>query len=264
MAWDRETARKIWLALGISLGVHLAIAVVGEVSSHDRAAPSTPPPPVEISRVAMDGTTLPSGKGNSSFDSPRSQASPGTFQKPYQGLEAGVPVRLPEPPKGSQSTGQQPNQAVPYVSPVSQGPVNNPQIQYPPTRQQPQTTNPPRDSQSTVSTDPVASPQSSPSTAGNNSKPRSRGPNRAAFPITTIEPNVPQSLMSGGVANSVEVSVDIAADGSHTEKIVKTSGSGEVDSLVLDALRQWKWDPAAQNNVAIQSTQSFRFTFKPR
>lgn len=71
-------------------------------------------------------------------------------------------------------------------------------------------------------------------------------------------------MIGGGVTNSVDVSVEIAADGSHTEKIVRSSGSEEVDALVLAALAQWRWDPAAKEGQPIASTQNFKFTFKAR
>jgi TonB family protein len=57
--------------------------------------------------------------------------------------------------------------------------------------------------------------------------------------------------------------VDIAADGGHSERIVRSSGSQQVDDLVLAALKQWRWDPAAREGQAISSTQNFKFTFKP-
>ena len=105
---------------------------------------------------------------------------------------------------------------------------------------------------------------SRPSTAGNLGKPRSRGPNRVAFPEYTVEPRVPSSMISGTIVNSVDVNVQISADGSHTVRIVRSSGSSEVDALVLDALKQWRWDPAAREGTPIASTQNFMFKFKPR
>lgn len=70
--------------------------------------------------------------------------------------------------------------------------------------------------------------------------------------------------MVSGVQNSVDVTVDISADGSHTERIVRSSGSQDVDGLVLEAMAKWKWDPAAADGNPIASTQNFKFTFKPR
>jgi protein TonB len=72
------------------------------------------------------------------------------------------------------------------------------------------------------------------------------------------------SLIVGGIESSVDVSVDIAADGTHINKIIRSSGSSQVDDLVLTALKQWKWDPAARDGQPIASTQNFLFKFKPR
>jgi hypothetical protein len=31
---------------------------------------------------------------------------------------------------------------------------------------------------------------------------------------------------------------------------------------VAEALRRWKWDPAAENSVPIDSSQTFKYVFK--
>ena len=174
-------------------------------------------------------------------------------------------MRLKEPPATSQTPPSQTPQSL--VPPIQGAPVNQPsgqqtgQATYNPAQQQdsPQTT-----PQTNANSGQNASAPSTRSTAGNQGQQRKRGPNRAAFPIETVEPNVPTSMVGGSVMNSVEVSVDIAADGSHVEKIVRSTGSADVDALVLDALKSWKWDPAAREGNPVASNQSFKFTFKPR
>lgn len=254
---DSEQMSRLGIALGISFGAHILFAVVAEVGSGSPVAPKTMAPPVEITRVAMDGTTLPSGKGNSSFNSPASAASPG-FGEKYD-LDAGIPRQIPLPPK--QETVQSPPQnPTPNQVPVNQPPRQN---QAPPVQNQAPTDYVPPVYSGAGGDAPPSAP-SRPSTAGNQGQKRSRGPNRVAFPEYTVEPTVASSMIAGGVTNSVDVSVDIAADGTHTEKIVRSSGSAEVDALVLAALAQWRWDPAAREGQAIASTQNFKFTFKPR
>ena len=244
------------MALGVSLGVHLLFAVFAEVASGQSSTRQVSAPPVEITRLAMDGTNLPIGKGNSSFNSPASPASPGLAQK-YD-LEAGVPQNIPIPPK--QNPAPQPQQNP--VLPQNQSPANN-APQEP--RSQPPIDDytPPIYAGEGQSATPPSAP-SRPSTAGNEGQKRSRGPNRAAFPEYTVEPSVPASMIGGSVTNSVDVSVQIAADGSHVDKLVRSSGSAEVDALVLAALSQWRWDPAAREGQPIASTQNFKFTFKAR
>lgn len=251
---EQEQLSRLGIALGISVGAHLLFAVMAEAGSSGTTPKKVLAPPVEITRVAMDGSTLPSGKGNSSFNSPASVASPGLGET--YNLDAGVPRRINIPK-------QEPTVTPPQNQSQGQVPVN----QTPPPQQNPRPTpndfTPPVYAAGETGTTPPSAP-SRPSNAGNEGQKRSRGPNRVAFPEYTVEPNVSAAMVTGGVTNSVDVSVDIAADGSHTEKIVRSSGSSEVDALVLAALAQWRWDPAAREGQAIASTQNFKFTFKPR
>ncbi|MBC8065405.1 MAG: TonB family protein [Chlorobia bacterium] len=247
---------RLGIALGVSVGLHILIAVMAEAGSD--GSPKKPlAPPVEITRVAMDGSALPSGKGNSSFNSPAAPSNP-SFGEKY-GLDAGVPRNIPipkeqprtNPPDGQVPQNQTPqNQTPPRQDPVSQ---NEPPTEFMP----PMTQGP------TGNSNPPSNP-SRQSIAGNDGQKRSRGPNRVALPAFTVEPTVPIAMILSGVTNSVDVTVEIAADGTHSEKIVRSSGSGEVDNLVLDALKQWRWDPAAREGQAIASSQNFKFTFKPR
>jgi periplasmic protein TonB len=259
---ESEQASRLGIALAISIGIHLFVVVVSEVSSKDSQPKVAKAPPVEITRIAMDGSTLPSGRGNSSFNSPAATASSGFGQK-YD-VDAGVPTKIKIPtdqrpiaqPSVTQPTAPVQNpvqQSQPQAQPQQQTPTRNPNEFYPPVNQG-------------VDSGQGQAPSmpSRPSTAGNQGQKRSRGPNRVAFPEYTVEPTVSINLIGSGVTNSVDLSVEIAADGSHTEQIVRSSGSSEVDSLVLAALKQWRWDPAARDGQAIASTQNFKFTFKPR
>jgi|GEM_PF-5759084 len=266
MPLEPQQMQKIWIALGISVAFHFCVALVGEVSSRPGSKPVSEAPVVEISRVAMNGTQLPNGQGNSSFNSRASAYSPGANpnMSNFNSLDAGVPTRLKEPPPASQQ---------PQAPAVSTNSNPTPPVQgtpiYPQTGQTQPNSTPPRNDPPTDPNPPVAGGQSASapsnqSVAGNQGQGRKRGPNRAAFPIETVEPNVPVAMVAGPVTNSVDVSVDIAADGTHVEKIVRSSGSNDVDALVLDAMKRWKWDPAASEGNPIASNQSFKFTFKPR
>jgi TonB family protein len=251
---DSDQTSRLGIALAISIGLHVFIAVVAEVGSKPAEKKAPPAPPVEITRVAMDGSTLPVGPGESSFNSPASR--PNLDFGPKYNLDAGVPVKIPIPPKQQQETRPQVQQPTQNVPPVNSVP-NQPATQQPPDY------TPPVYQQEGAGQAQPSTP-SRPSTAGNLGAQRSRGPNRVAFPEYTVEPQVPATLVGGGVTNSVDVTVEIAADGSHSERIVRSSGSAQVDGLVLEALKQWRWDPAAREGQAIASTQNFKFTFKPR
>lgn len=267
MPLEPEQVRKIWIALGVSVAVHLSVLVFAEISSN--RSPDTKPtaPVVEISRTEAEGTTRPFGSGDSSRNSIASREMPGvnTRMKNYNAIEAGMPVdiNVPKPsqtppPNFTPQTNTPPanstttNQGVPVYS--QEGGQTNPATN-------PQT----RQNNPAVSTGgQAASTASAGSVAGNQNQRRSRGPNRAAFPIETIEPDVDSGMIGAGVTNSVEVTVDIAADGSHVERIVRSSGSADVDARVLEAMKQWKWDPAANEGTPIASNQAFKYTFKPR
>lgn len=251
---ENEQMSRLGIALAISVGLHLFVAIVGEISSSPAKPKLVQAPPVEITRVAMDGTSLPSGPGMGRVDSPAS--SPNTAFGAKYGLDAGVPMKLPVPAPQNRPPSA-PNPGAPV------NPAKNP-TSAPPSYQPPTSDFPPINQGTTDGSAPQNSSSSQASNSGNQAQKRSRGPNRAAFPDYTVEPSVPLAMIVAGVTNSVDVSVEIAADGSHTEKIVRSSGSGEVDALVLAALAQWRWDPAARDGQAIASSQNFKFTFKPR
>ncbi len=254
---DSEQTSRFGIAVAISVGAHLLFAIFAEVLSGSPAPKKTEMPPVEIARVAADGTHLPSGSGQASFNSPASSPSAG-FGEKYN-LDAGVPRNIPLP-KNPPMQNPAPQNSPPVQTQPS-SPINQPPAQ-PPT-ENPNTYTPPVDTGVGVDTS-KPSAGSKPSTAGNQGQKRSRGPNRAALPEYTVEPSVPSSMMSAGVTNSVDVSVEIAADGSHIDKVIRTSGSQEVDALVLAALARWRWDPAAKDGQPVASTQNFKFSFTPR
>jgi protein TonB len=266
---DKQTSR-LGVALAASLGFHLFVLVVAEVTSSPASPKSIKVPPIEISRVVAEGSPLPKGEGDGSFNSRPSIASPG-FGRKYD-LDAGVPSNIPVPPK-------QPSVAV-DSQPIQQPPANEQKAatestgfpvysgQQPsvpqPRSEPPRSQQPPIQAQASADSNTPPSKPSRANSAGNQGKERSRGPNRLAFPIFTVEPQVPTSLVTGGVSSSVDVSVEVAADGSHVERIVRSSGSSQVDDMVLAALKQWKWDPAAREGKEVASTQNFKFNFKPR
>lgn len=260
---EAETQNRLLMAIGISIGAHILFAVIAEGLSSGKQPQTMDSPVVEITRVAADGSPLPTGAGDARLNSRSSAAQP-DLGRTY-GLDAGVPMRLATPPVDRRI---EPNPNLTPSKPAN--PANFPINQNPQTTPNSVPYNPPNN-QSPADQAPVTEsappPPSNPSASakqGNLGQKRARGPNRTAMPIETMEPNVSMRHMVSGVQNSVDVTVDIAADGSHTERIVRTSGSQDVDGLVLEAMAKWKWDPAAADGNPIASTQNFKFTFKPR
>lgn len=255
---DSVQASRLWIALAVSVGLHIFVAIIGEMSSSPAAKKIAQSPPIEISRVALDGTRLPNGPGRANFNSSASVPDQ-AFGEKYR-LDAGVPQNIPIPvPRNSSQTPTNPNQGAPVNTAPPQSQAPNPPANQAPTEFFPPMNGGANDGAGRSNSQPLAA-----SSAGNQGQKRSRGPNRIAFPEFTVEPTVPTAMIVPGVTNSVDVTVDIAADGTHSEKIVRSSGNNEVDEMVLDALRQWRWDPAAREGLAIASGQNFKFTFKPR
>jgi len=260
---EAETKSRLSMAIGISLGAHILLAVIAEGLSSGNRSQIKDAPVVEITRVAADGSPLPMGAGDARANSRSSAAQP-DLGRTY-GLDAGVPVRLATPP-ADRKIDPNPNLIPQVPTNSANAPINQPLQAAPNTvpYNQPYNQAPTNQAPMTQQSPPPPSNPSASARQGNLGQKRARGPNRTAIPIETVEPNVSMSQMASGVQNSVDVTVEIAADGSHSERIVRSSGSQEVDGLVLEAMAKWKWDPAAADGNPIASTQNFKFTFKPR
>jgi TonB family protein len=283
--FENVHGKRLMFAISASVVLHLIAAAMIETSMGRKR--EVPPTPVEISRRPVEGTSA-------SKDAERIM-DPSNPNSPLAGVEAGVPVRRDGfPPASNQQSPtnvgqQQPNaqrqleQKLPPFSntgiPVPRNPRQNNEPSEPrrndaappnesPIRPRPDTspdntrpTQPDRNTPNQGSGSTQAG-DTSASNGGYTASRRSRGPNRGPFPASTVEPRIPASLMGPGVQNSVGVRVDIRANGTFTVSIQRSSGSSQVDDLVLSAMRQWKWDPAAENNIAIDSNQTFKYVFR--
>jgi protein TonB len=80
----------------------------------------------------------------------------------------------------------------------------------------------------------------------------------------TYSPSVtlPDNLRQVQINASVTVSVTVEANGSHTERIARSSGNGEVDQVVLSALRSWRWEPAVRNGQKTTTTETVTVNLK--
>lgn len=87
------------------------------------------------------------------------------------------------------------------------------------------------------------------------------GPTQDAVADNQVQPNIPGDLADQIEKSFVRVEVAIEPDGSFTPALRSSSGSKEVDRLVLDALRKWRWRPALKDGTPIESRQLFRFEF---
>ncbi len=93
-------------------------------------------------------------------------------------------------------------------------------------------------------------------------KPKPVGPTRDAEPANTVSPEIPENLKSDSLKAFVRVKVHIQPDGSFEVILRTSSNNSEVDRLVLDALKKWKWKPALLEGEPVESTKLFKFEFE--
>ncbi|HLV80392.1 MAG TPA: TonB family protein [Chthonomonadaceae bacterium] len=92
--------------------------------------------------------------------------------------------------------------------------------------------------------------------------PKPRGPTKDAEPENQVQPAIPDDLKNADFKTFVRVKVEVEADGSFTPILRTSSGNTEIDNLVLEALKKWKWKPALKDGVPVKSTQLFKFEFE--
>jgi len=155
---------------------------------------------------------------------------------------------------GAPTSGQKPGNGV--VSPPTQPPIVAPPTTPPttPPAVTPPVTAPPPTAPPVVTPPPVQPPPPPPS-----SKPK--GPTADASATHQEDVQIPDSLKSQSFKSFVRVAVDIAADGSFTVTLRTSSGNTDVDKLVLDTLKKWKWKAALKDGEPVDSVQRFRFNF---
>jgi TonB family protein len=89
------------------------------------------------------------------------------------------------------------------------------------------------------------------------------GITREAQPLDKPYPDIPNDLKGDDYNSFVRVIVNITADGStKSVTLVTSSGNLEVDQRVVDAMKQWKWQPALSDGQPVESSQRYRFNFE--
>lgn len=87
---------------------------------------------------------------------------------------------------------------------------------------------------------------------------------RAATVITKVTPAFPARAKRRGIEAGV-VTVEYTIDSSGSVKdavVVKADPPSFFDEAVLDAIRQWKYQPKLVNGVPVDSRQKFTFRFE--
>jgi TonB family protein len=73
--------------------------------------------------------------------------------------------------------------------------------------------------------------------------------------LSRPEFDLPDSLRKQKFDGHVEVRVIIEDSGRHTEEMVKSSGSNDVDHAILDWLRSWHWQAATQDGKPVRTAR---------
>lgn len=73
---------------------------------------------------------------------------------------------------------------------------------------------------------------------------------------------LPKTLRTKTVDRKIRVRVHVKADGSHTERLITGSGDADLDAALLENLRQWRWEPARQDDLPAASTLQMTLPIK--
>jgi protein TonB len=77
----------------------------------------------------------------------------------------------------------------------------------------------------------------------------------AARTLSQPMPVIPDELRDEAMHERAVARFTIAADGSVTVKLIKPTQNPQLNRLLLETLRQWRFDPAIEDGRAVPSTQ---------
>jgi hypothetical protein len=72
--------------------------------------------------------------------------------------------------------------------------------------------------------------------------------------IRRVEPIIPEDLKSEQFAASVVAKFTVHINGSCDVELIERSGNSQIDTIVSNALRQWRWKPAVEGGSPVEST----------
>jgi protein TonB len=82
-----------------------------------------------------------------------------------------------------------------------------------------------------------------------------------AEPIYQPSPVIPEDLLDSGIDTTFYGYFTIHTDGTVDVKMVQGTGNSILDRLAMDAAKQWKFTPATQNGVAVESYRRLQVEF---
>ena len=209
------------------------------VEQHHLPTPRAPAPPPKEKPAPP-----PEGAHNRVLTASAKADTPKQFEAPADGnAKVGVPTE--KQAEGNAVV----NPPVPPALPVKPEPAKPEPPKPEPPKPEPPKPEPPK-------ADPKPEPPKPPD------PPKPKGVTRDAEPSGTVQPEIPESLKTDELKTFVRVRVHVAPDGSFEVVLRTSSHSPEVDKIVLDALKKWKWKPALKDGEPVESTSLFKFEFE--
>ena len=88
---------------------------------------------------------------------------------------------------------------------------------------------------------------------------------RDARPMAgNAEPKYPAAMLRAGVGGTVVVLAEVDAQGTPIDvRVVERSGERDLDRAAVNAVRQWRFEPAIRNGKAIATSVKVPVDFKP-
>lgn len=78
------------------------------------------------------------------------------------------------------------------------------------------------------------------------------------------EPKYPAAMLRAGVGGAVVVVAEVDAQGNPVDvRVVERSGERDLDRAAVNAVRQWRFEPAMRNGKAIATSVKVPVDFKP-
>ena len=81
------------------------------------------------------------------------------------------------------------------------------------------------------------------------------------IPVFNPLPVIPSNLRTHGYSTYVRVEFFVNKDASFTSKLLSSTGYDELDRVVIDTLKKWKFSPASMNGQAVNGTLKLRIRF---
>ncbi|MGH7738587.1 MAG: energy transducer TonB [bacterium] len=88
------------------------------------------------------------------------------------------------------------------------------------------------------------------------------GPTHGPVALYAPQPAIPNYLRDENLRTSVVIEFLVTTQGQVTPRLLVSSGNDSLDAIALATAEKWKFKPAAQNNVPIDSKTRLRILFE--